>query len=157
LHHAVVTRRIAEGMAPAGPYQNVARAQLFFIDACRSTPEVFGEHKLPEVGDIWDIYRAEAGCLDDRRNATFYATMSGLPSYGRIGKQTVFSEALLACLNGKAGIQAGAPDPATGEATWCVTSHSLHARLESQLRGSCQRYTTDDLGIGQTFTVNQLS
>jgi Caspase domain len=142
LHHGVVTASVIAGMAPAGPHESIAKTQLYFIDACRTTPERFTEYALLNVGDIWEVYATQKG---DRACPTFYATTSGKAAYAVQGEQTVFGKALLACLNGEAAVQEGPMDP-LGKRAWCVTTTSLNQGLDNCLQGTMQQVVTDNTG-----------
>jgi hypothetical protein len=83
----------------------------------------------------------------------FYTCVPGRKAFGRPGESTVFSQALLQCLDGAA---AESPD----QTNWQVTLPSLAARLQDRidalntLYGSDQRVQIN--GVGQNMVLHVL-
>src|SRR5258706_503636 len=96
----MITRNIAGGKVPTAIFPDIARTQLYFVDACRITPQEFRQfERMPTYG----VFDAEVNDVDDRKAPIFYAAIPGTAAVGRSGKQSLFSDALLQCLEGAAG------------------------------------------------------
>jgi hypothetical protein len=153
LDKAINTKNLYNGMAPSPSRPNIARTQLYFVDACRLQPERFRDYEQMETAAVWDV---ELAGLDDRRAPTYFAAVPGSVAYARRGKQTLFSEVLLQCLGGGA---AELRDEAGGE-RWSVTHISLAERLAQQLpelaadAGAVQWIRTD--GVGADAVIHYL-
>jgi hypothetical protein len=126
LQHAIDTTKLIDGMAPVDGEKDIARAQLYFIDACRITPALFAKYEHLPTAPLWDITK---GGVDDRIAATFYTTIPGREAYGIKGEQTVFSKALIHCLSGGAGDETQRLND-KGEPQWVVTINSINSTLE---------------------------
>lgn len=120
LSKTVRTDNLWSGLAPTTALPNMARTQLYFIDACQSLPRSFVTKALMSVPDVFDVDLNAPG--DDRHAPVIYATVPGTVAYSLVGAQTLFSQALLNCLNGKAGDRVQEPD---GSYMWRVTFGSL--------------------------------
>jgi hypothetical protein len=122
LGKTINARNLHNGMAPSPTRPNVARTQLYFVDACRLLPERFSDYEQMDTATVWDV---ELAGVDDRRAPTYFASVPGTVAYARRGKQTLFSQALLECLGG------GAAElrDVGGQERWTVTHMSLHQRL----------------------------
>ena len=127
LEKAVNTKNLSNGMAPTPRLPNVARTQFYFVDACRVGSDAFARYEQSETAELWPV---ELAGRDDRSAPIFYATLPGALAYGKPGKQSLFSEALLSALDG------GAADvvEVDGSELWRVTSQTLSARLAEHLR-----------------------
>jgi Caspase domain len=115
LRNSVSISSIFNGMLPSSTRDQIARTQLYFVDTARSRPP----RRLEELG--WTstlVFDAELSGIDDRNAPIFYATAPGRLAYGFPADQTLFSKALMRCLNGAAG-RLQPPDK------WCVTTISL--------------------------------
>lgn len=88
------------GMAPIGDFKKLARTQLYFVDACRTIHEAVLAYENELCSPIWNT---AARAQDERQESIFFAAVPGKTAYGLKGDQTIFSKALLACLNGGAG------------------------------------------------------
>jgi hypothetical protein len=145
LDKAVNTANLHSGMAPSPTFPNIARRQLYFVDACRSMHERFRRFEQLETSTVWDV---ELGGIDNRRAPIYFATVPGAPAYAYPGGQTLFSEALISCLNGAAA----KPDDELGQDRWLVTQHTLSDKLSRQVaalagdEGAEQWVTSDGLG-----------
>jgi hypothetical protein len=118
-----------EGMAPLrDPLKKMARTQLYFVDACRVRPDDLTKYKFPSIADIFDV---ELGGEDKRSAPVFYATVSNTKAYAKSGQQTLFSEALIACLDGLAGTPTNEED-AEGYARYSVSIYSLAEALNAK-------------------------
>lgn len=130
LQHAIDTTALIAGMAVVDDQRNMARNQLYFVDACRITPAVFAKYEDLPTAPLWDIVKES---VEDRIAATFYTTVPGREAYGIKGEQTVFSKALIACLSGGAGEDRICVDD-QGQPQWCVTTNSINSTLDHYLR-----------------------
>jgi Caspase domain len=154
LDKAVNTKNINNGMAPSPNFfPNIARTQLYFVDACRSMHERFQQYEQLATSNVWDV---ELAGVDNRRAPTYFATIPGAPAYARPGGQTLFSEALLDCLNGAAA----EPEDEQGQDRWRVTHHTLAEKLSKQvaeLAGNeeAEQWVTSD-GLGGDTAIHYL-
>jgi Caspase domain len=145
LEKAVNTKNIQNGMAPSPSQPEIARTQLYFVDACRMLPEAFRDYEQLDTSPVFD---PEVGGEDDRRTPTYFAAVPGAVAYARPGVQTLFSEALLACLNGGAAEL----EEVEGEDRWTVTHFSLGDKLAERVReiaadaGAVQWIRSDGFG-----------
>ena len=119
-----------EGMVPLrDPLRKMARTQLYFVDACRVRPEDLSQFHFPSIADIFDV---ELGGEDKRSAPVFYATVSNTKAYAKSGQQTLFSEALIDCLDGFAGTATNEED-ADGYAKYAVSIYSLAEALNAKM------------------------
>jgi Caspase domain len=143
LRNSVNTQNLVGGMAASATNNNMARAQLYFLDACRVAPTVFKEFEWMNTADVWDVKRAT---FDNRAAVIFRASLPGDKAYALVGKQTVFSKALLDCLEGGAGKL----DNESGK--WYVSTNSLHGALQYYINETTegqeaeQEYKADGVG-----------
>jgi hypothetical protein len=142
LTNAIDTGNICAGMAPTLSFPNIARTQLYFVDACRILPEEFRRFERMQTTAAFDV---ELNSRDDRRAPIFYAAIPGTVANGLRGKQSLFSAALLEALAGSAG---DADEDPQGNVRWRVTVHSLDTALSASLQelnasfGASQEYTS---------------
>lgn len=106
-----------------------ARRQCFFVDACRvgspfalNTLHYFGDPLIPPGAKVAPMPRSAP---------VFYSAVPGTTAYGRPGKTSFFTEALLNAFRG-----AGADD-ATGN--WTVPTDTLPRGIHAHLRRSVAR------------------
>ena len=121
------TGNILSGMAPCDTFPDIARTQLYIIDACRAAPDSLRDLVSPMTAQLWD---AALNVVDDRCAPIFYAALPGALAYARIGVQTLFSEALLKCMEGAA---AEAVEDENGNARWQVSVKMLLGALGGQI------------------------
>jgi len=139
---AIDTKHIIEGMAPpTDPARTIARNQLYFVDACRTSVSALKKYKTEEARRPW---AAEANGKDDRSYPIFYASVPGDTAKLLKGQTTLFSEALLNCLN-----RLGATGPAPGNPKWHVTTRTLGDALEIAVAQVNEKYKK--LGASQNF------
>jgi Caspase domain len=94
----VGTRALLDGM-----YATATRTQLYFFDCCRDSL-VNREQGLALEKLLPRLLPSPLASSPPPDIAAFFATSSGNKAYARNG-QTVFSQALLECLNGDAAIR----------------------------------------------------
>jgi len=125
LARCIDTQTIRDGMVPSELTPDIARTQMYFVDACRIEPDQFEKfRKLPTFG----VFDAEAdNIVDDRQAPVFYAALPGTAAVGLKGKDTLFSRALLSCLRGAAG--EAMDEDANGNVRWRVSVNSLNKSL----------------------------
>jgi hypothetical protein len=128
LTDAIDTVNIAAGMAPTATRPNIAQTQLYFVDACRVLPEQFRQFERMPTTPVFDL---ELNSRDDRRAPIFYAAIPGTLANGLRGEQTLFSKALLECLNGAAA--EATEEDERGNVKWRVSVHSLDRALEATI------------------------
>jgi hypothetical protein len=153
LDKAVNTKNINNGMAPSPNFPHIARTQLYFVDACRSMHKRFQQYEQLATSNVWDV---ELAGVDNRRAPTYFATVPGAPAYARPGGQTLFSEALLDCLNGAAA----EPEDVQGKDRWRVTHHTLAEKLSKQVAElahdeEAEQWVTSD-GLGGDTAIHYL-
>jgi Caspase domain len=126
LHNAAEIINIFNGMAPPASIQKkMARTQFYFVDACRVLPSAFKNFEKMTVPDIFNV---ELSGADDRQAPIFFATIPGIKAYALKNEQTLFSKALLKCLNGAAGEPSS--EDAQGNVAWNVSVQSLNKALD---------------------------
>lgn len=128
LQHAVAMGNLFDGMAPSPSQPEIARTQFYFVDACRNRPSQFNDFERLNVPDLWDIELSDGDPdhVDDRHAPVFFAALSGTRAYALVGEQTVFSKALLHCLEWATDEPEYDPD---GTERWPVTSMKLNEVL----------------------------
>jgi hypothetical protein len=141
LQNAIDVNTLFNGMAPSGSRPNMARSQLYFIDACRVRPDVL---KTLEAQNPTQVFPVELSGNDDRLAPIYFATVSGAAALGSRGKQSVFSQVLLQCLEGAGGREV--VDTA-GNASWTVTTQGLTEAMNSLFS------ELNAVGLEQTFMV----
>jgi hypothetical protein len=140
LRNTIEVNSIFNGMAPSRRNDDIARTQLYFLDASRRRSTSLKEFELMNSTPVFD---PEQGPVDDRTAVTFYATESQGSAYAKRGQPTLFNQALLQCLNGVAG------QPVSIEnKRWAVTVTSLVRALDRQMERLSQ-----ELGVGQRIVV----
>ena len=150
LAKSVNTKNIYFGMARSDTRPSIAQNQLYFVDACRVLPSKFLNFEQMPTGVVWDV---ELPGVDERRAPIFYAALPGDKAYAVAGDQTLFSKALLSCLNGGAGEL----DDTDGQEHWHVTMQSLSEALPTVIDdlnetfGADQEFTVDGVGRDVTF------
>lgn len=97
LRNTVEVNNVFYGLAPSGSQRNVARKQLFLIDACRMRPAQFRRYEWMSTSQVFNV---EQGEVDDRAAPILLATLPGSQAYGVAGDLSIFARALLECLNG---------------------------------------------------------
>ena len=147
---------IFAGLAPpAAKTLQRARKQFYFIDACREFPE---QLKDLEKIDIAPVFESELSGVDDRVAPVFQAAVSGSEAYASAIDQTLFSTALLECLNGLAG-EAG-PENDEGIVPWRVTTFGLSTVLDERIELLNKRYGTDQkselVGLPKDIPIHYL-
>jgi hypothetical protein len=100
LQTSVDVRTLFYGMAPSAAFPQMARTQIYFVDACRNHPNQFNQFEKLSTTEFFTI--AVSG-RDDRIAPIFYAAVPDSKGYAVPGQHTVFSRQLLDCLQGGAG------------------------------------------------------
>jgi Caspase domain len=131
-------KNVFEGMAPTTERPDIARTQLYFIDACRAEPNDFARFSKLDPSDLWDV---EHTTRDDRRAPIVFAAAPGTNAYGVPGGQTLFGQALLTCLSGGAGEEV---ENEAGDPEWRISSGSLLRAL-----ADCTEQLAADYGTTQ--------
>jgi hypothetical protein len=146
LRNTITFNSLFDGMVPPPAGEpRIARTQLYFVDACRVIPPELVKYQLPNIADVLD---ARLGGVDDRSAPIFYGTVSNTKAYAKSGQQTLFSEALLECLEGFAGTATNEVDE-EGYARYCVTVNSLSEALNQKVAA------VRALGVDQEFYPTQ--
>ncbi len=126
LRNTVDINNIFKGMAKSIAHPKMAQTQLYFIDACRDFLAAF---KNFEPEETTQVFRVQLSGEDKRTAPIFYAAAPGTQAIGIRGEQTLFSKALLDCLNGDAGVF----EEVNGQERWHVSIHSLNEALETKI------------------------
>lgn len=122
LSNAIEASNLIGGMVPTAEYQQLANTQLYVFDSCR-LPEAEGykweEHSCT---DVWPVPAKTTAPV----RIEYYTTRPGLAAFAIRNEQTIFSRALLDCLNG-----GGAEEVSAGR--WSITVNSLNTCLHYHL------------------------
>lgn len=143
LAQSIAIANIRGGMAPAPGFDDIARTQLYFVDACRVRPEYLSRFEAAGVRDVFDVDLAGA---DDRCSPIFFAAISNATTDAIPNQQSLFSLALLDCLDGDAGVPLDEETP-QGDVVWGVTVESLNQQLCTTKLDQINR----DYGADQTY------
>jgi len=144
LRSSVAVNNLFYGMGPTSRQPDIARTQLYFIDTDRAIPKK--EFSSFELMNTTAVFDAEPLGIDDRNAAVFYASTAGGVAYALEGSATLFSMALLRCLDGKAAVP-GEVGP-EGSVRWYVSTTSLVGGLMDTLNE-----LNREAGAHQTFEV----
>ncbi|HEY7498343.1 MAG TPA: caspase family protein [Vicinamibacterales bacterium] len=130
LNKAVDHDHLFNGMSPRKRIgEAIARRQVYFVDACRTDLPTAGQIEEPRVPDLWEI---ELGGTDNREAPIFFATIPGAEAMALDGVQTLFSQAMLACLDHDALRPLDELD-ANGNPRYGATAYQLEAALKPYL------------------------
>lgn len=142
LHNAVDIDHLLAGMAPPERVtQKIARRQIYIIDACRTRPPGFSIFRRHNVPDLWSV---ELGGIDNRQSALFSAAIPGTEAMALDLEQTLFSRALISCLDRDA-VRPLAELDANGDPIYGVTVFTLDEALRSALAELNQKHHTHQL------------
>lgn len=150
--NAVDLTNIHQGMAVSETLPNMARTQLYFVDACRNRLYQLEQFPVSEVSRVFhDILNKE---LDKRCAPIFHATFSGGFAQTNVGGQTIFGMALLKLLkDGYGGKKIDNSEDIQGQKKkwkWHISVDCLNRQLKN--------YEDDlkkaDPEIDQVFTVD---
>jgi Caspase domain len=143
LNKAVSSGNLYNGMGDLVGYPNIAKTQLFFIDACRAMPSEFTQYEMMNVPNLWDV---PTQALDPRTAPIYHATRSGQLAGGIPTVGTIFGEALESCLDN----DAAELDDTTGVASWQITPSSLTRAMRIVVAALNATYNWD-----QDFVVDR--
>jgi hypothetical protein len=150
LRHAVDIFNIFNGMVESDTFPYMAQTQLYFVDACRDFLSAFRNYVQDDTSPV---FRNPLTGKDRRSAPIFFATVPGERAYAVIGEQTVFSKALLDCLNNDAGNYR----EEDGEDRWVVSVHSLGEKLDEILEGLSNKGKDYKVGTGGYFKNTVIS
>ncbi len=122
LFNAVDVTNLFNGMAPTASRPQMARTQLWFIDACRGFPSAFDNFEALSAGNIFEV---ELSDLDERCAPIYFGSVPGGSAYAVPGERTLFSRALLESLEHTGG------QLLEGRGRWIVTVGSLLRGMNS--------------------------
>ncbi|MFL6275321.1 MAG: hypothetical protein ACJ74G_08910 [Blastocatellia bacterium] len=144
LRGSITVNNVFYGMGPTERQPQIARTQLYFVDTDRVYPartfQAFEEMNTTAVFDAVPLG------LDDRDAVIFYATSSGSAAYAYTGDVTLFSDALLRCLDGAAAVPGEMDEE--GSWRWRVSITSMMNGIDRVLAGLNQ-----ETGLNQKFEV----
>lgn len=155
LSRCIDTQTLRDGMAPTATFPNIARTQLYFVDACRIDPQEFRKFEKQATYPVFDTEISDRP--DDRQAPVFYAAIPGAPAVGLAGQTTIFNKALLECLKGAAG-EAMEEDTA-GNVPWRVSVFSLNKNLPKVIADLNEEFGTEqdyEPGIARDITLCNL-
>jgi hypothetical protein len=145
LRNAVDTENILYGMAPSRARKQIARTQMYFIDACRVRPAVFKNYRLMHTTSVFEIDELER---DDRHAPIFFAATSGSQAYAAPGKQTTFSRILLDIFE-RGRVDA---DMSADRTKCAVSVHTLDKGLQAGIEES-----NSDTGADQEYSLEGIA
>jgi hypothetical protein len=128
LRNTVSVSNLVNGMAPSSRAPNIARTQLYFVDTCRHRQESL---RYFEAMNSTAVFDAEVIGLDDRSAPIFYAAAPGDSAFLIPHEYSVFSKALIECLQGAAAVHR---TNEYGDATWVVSVSSLVSNLPNEVK-----------------------
>jgi len=134
LRNAVDINNIFKGMARSNQFHIIAQKQLYFVDACRDFLSAFRNF---EPDDATQVFRIQQSGADTRVAPIFYAAAPGTSALAIPGEQTLFSKALIDCLNG----DAGQFEEVEGQERWHVSVHSLCEALQLKIQELNTRFS----------------
>jgi hypothetical protein len=127
LKRAIDVEGVRQGMSRT----DAARRQFYFVDSCRTRPELFQDYYSATAGVTIDV--PAHGAVDV--SAVHFGASSGTLALGHKGRGTLFGAALLECLRGGAYTST-----ASG---WGVTQASLIASLGPRVDELAQQYDSE--------------
>ena len=149
LANAVDMHNIYYGMASPETGQTIAQQQLYFVDACRNLSKTIAGFEQMQATPVFNVKLADS---DLRSAPIYYAAAPGTLAQAVPGEQTVFSKALLDCLEG----DAAEFKSVDGEDRWAISVLSLNKALTvkvddwNRTLGAGQYYAPD----GQQIETN---
>ena len=158
LRDAVDSAELRAGLAPQPGFEDVARRQLFLIDACRNRPGAFQNYADANPTQVWT---PELPDLDDRQHVTFYAAVPGAKAYGVPGQGSIFSEALLhgadrAAAGHSKRVDGALRYPVSASVLFKVTEEYLQDKYGSQLDPSAEGFKLVDRDVRGEFDLHYL-
>ena len=149
LSRAISMNNLVSGMAGSVDFPHIAQTQLYFLDCCRVLPRQFKSYEQLEPAYIFDSALVD----EDRRNRpVFYSALPGTQAYANKGQQTIFSQAMLDCLNGLAAKAVQVED----DIQWHVTVHSLSERLSLHCRELYPKQTFELVHWSDDISIHRL-
>jgi hypothetical protein len=134
LRDGIDSEELFRGMRPSLNQPRISARQIYFFDACRTSFDMaYAQYDELRPVQFW---QADYSPEDTRNAPLFYTCVPGGKAFGRAGESTIFSQALLQCLEGGA---AESPD----EANWQVTLSSLIAKLQDRIDALNTLYGSD--------------
>ena len=140
--NAVTLTSIYQGMAPTSWQPNMARTQLFVFDASRVAVPPKLELQWARATPVFD---ADPPLIDDRAAVTLFSAPPGGAALSQKRGGSLFSQALLRCLDGAAATRIDADDGPR----WVITVSSLVEGLQREverLSDSIDRKVAFDFG-----------
>jgi hypothetical protein len=133
---------LLNGMAPHNPDDptsvlpdfvrpEIARTQSYFVDACAAYPPRLKPLATLRTTPAFEI--DEPNMLDDRKMALLYASLPGGETHALPSTSTLFSMALLRCLQGEAARPPKHESTGRARTHWTVSSASIAEGLPTVL------------------------
>lgn len=144
LRSTVAVNNLFIGMVSSEIRPKMARTQLYLIDCGRNSPSMFRSF---EKEDATSVFSVQFTSVDNRIAPIFYGSVPGSKAISIPGDQTLFSKALLDCLNGGAGELR----EVDGQERWCVSVLTLLEALKTKVED-----WNKTLGAEQEFTLSGL-
>lgn len=126
LRFATDLNNLYVGMFPSDNRPQIARRQLYFVDACRISPSEFAKFREMSTTRVFAIDVDVDRNPDDRLSPIFFAAAPGYITNALRETGTIFSRVLMECLEGRAGQP---ENNGGGTPSWQVTDFSLAAAL----------------------------
>ena len=127
MDYSIDVGRVHRGMA----WPELPQTQFFFIDACRIQPEAFRTRDSGTGLGLPEEFIGE----DERSAPIFFSASPGAEAFGEPGNGTLFSQALMQCLQGMA-----VDDFADAEGRFRITGSSLGLALEQRVASLADSY-----------------
>jgi hypothetical protein len=125
LYNAVDVNNLFGGMAPTVERPEMARTQLWFIDACRGFPAAFDNFERLNASEVFEVMLSDR---DDRCAPIYFGALPGSDAYSLSGTQTLFVKALFESLRDAGGERVG------GQPRWFVTVGSLLRGMQAVIQ-----------------------
>lgn len=119
---ALDVQDLFQGMAPSVKHPNMARTQLWFLDACRGYPSEFESFQTLKAAEVFGTTLPDS---DNRCAPLYFGALPGKDAYSIKGETSIMGRALLECLKGAAG------ERQPGSKEWWVTAGSLLRGLQA--------------------------
>ncbi len=151
LEKAVNFGNVFNGMANSQLNGLMPKTQFYFVDACRDFLAAFRNFETDQTGQV---FRVQLSLKDERTCApVFFAAAPGTQAKTVKGEQTLFSKALIACLENDAGDLIEKDD----QDQWSVQTLRLADTLSGQIKKLNELYGTDQqVGTAGWISENQI-
>lgn len=133
LKNAIDAGSLIDGMAPSEEFPRIARQQFYFFDACRIPTAEVSHYETMPASAVWDPPVLTERSFDDRSVPVYHTAEPGRRAFAAPGDQTLFSKALVRCLQGDGA------EELDGDG-WGITAASLARGLEHHMDVMAKQY-----------------